>query len=302
MVTNSKSGDLSASGMKSKKKDRFDAKLFLASVGASRKAVEFSKKQAIFSQGEAANAVMYVQQGNVKLTVVNEAGKEAVVAIFGRGDFFGEGVMAGQQIRMGTATAISATTVLMIEKDEMARVLHAEHELSDRFISYMVGRNIRVEADLVDQLFNSTEKRLARTLLLLARYGRRRPAGAGASKGISRDAGGNDWHNSLSGEYVHEQVQELRLHRVQRRNQNQQVSSHRCPARVKASDSGTCLNTALWMCAEQDSSPRQPPAKKYCGDVLCPKNRPEVSRSLCPETVNRIMKQTRHASSAGSQV
>jgi CRP/FNR family transcriptional regulator, cyclic AMP receptor protein len=172
MVTNSKSSDRSASGMKAKRKSPFDAKLFLASVGASRKAVEFSKMQAIFSQGEAANAVMYVQQGNVKLTVVNEAGKEAVVAIFGRGDFFGEGVMAGQQIRMGTATAMSATTVLMIEKDEMARVLHAEHELSDRFISYMVGRNIRVEADLVDQLFNSTEKRLARTLLLLARYGR----------------------------------------------------------------------------------------------------------------------------------
>ena len=171
MVTNNKSSDLSASGMKSKKKSPFDAKLFLASVGASRRAVEFSKKQAIFSQGEAANAVMYVQQGSVKLTVVNETGKEAVVAIFGQGDFFGEGVMAGQAIRMGTATAMSPTTVLMIEKDEMIRVLHAEHELSDRFISYMVGRNIRVEADLVDQLFNSTEKRLARTLLLLARYG-----------------------------------------------------------------------------------------------------------------------------------
>jgi CRP-like cAMP-binding protein len=115
---------------------------------------------------------VYVQNGGVKLTVVNESGKEAVVAIFGPGDFFGEGAMAGQTIRMGTATAIAPTTVLVIEKDEMTRVLHAEHELSDRFIAYMLARNIRVEEDLIDQLFNSTEKRLARTLLLLARYGK----------------------------------------------------------------------------------------------------------------------------------
>jgi CRP-like cAMP-binding protein len=115
---------------------------------------------------------MYVQKGSVKFTVVNESGKEAVVAIFGPGDFFGEGGMAGQTLRMGTATAIVPTTVLIIGKDEMVRVLHTEHDLSDRFITYMLARNIRVEADLVDQLFNSTEKRLARTLLLLARYGK----------------------------------------------------------------------------------------------------------------------------------
>ena len=114
---------------------------------------------------------MYVQNGSVKLTVVNESGKEAVVAIFGSGDFFGEGGMAGQKLRMATATAVVPTTILIIEKDEMARVLHTEHALSDRFISHILARNIRVEADLVDQLFNSTEKRLARTLLLLARYG-----------------------------------------------------------------------------------------------------------------------------------
>jgi CRP/FNR family cyclic AMP-dependent transcriptional regulator len=114
---------------------------------------------------------MYVQKGSVKLTVVNEGGKEAVVAIFGPGDFFGEGGIAGQKIRMGTATALLPTTVLVIGRDEMMRVLHAEHELSDRFIAYMQERNIRVEADLIDQLFNTTEKRLARTLLLLARYG-----------------------------------------------------------------------------------------------------------------------------------
>src|SRR5450755_1469234 len=157
------------------KKTAFDAQLFLDSVGASRKVEEFRKKQAIFSQGEPADSVMYVQKGSVKLTVVNESGKEAVVAIFGSGDFFGEGGMAGQPLRMGTATAMVPTTVLIIAKDEMTRVLHAEHQLADRFITYMLARNIRVEADLVDQLFNSTEKRLARTLLLLARYGGEEP-------------------------------------------------------------------------------------------------------------------------------
>ena len=159
------------SGMRPTKKNDFDAQVFLESVGASRKVAEFRKKQAIFSQGDAADSIMYVQKGSVKLTVVNEIGKEAVMAIFGPGDFIGEGAMAGQTIRMGTATAIMPTTVLVIGKDEMTRVLHAEHELSDRFITHMLARNIRVEADLIDQLFNSTEKRLARTLLLLARYG-----------------------------------------------------------------------------------------------------------------------------------
>ena len=157
--------------MKPRNKSAFDVPVFLESVGASRRVAEFRKKQAIFSQGEAADNVMYLQKGSVKLTVVNEIGKEAVVAIFGPGDFFGEGGMAGQTIRMGTATAIVPTTILVIEKDEMIRVLHAEHELSDRFIAHMLARNIRVEEDLIDQLFNSTEKRLARTLLLLARYG-----------------------------------------------------------------------------------------------------------------------------------
>jgi len=114
---------------------------------------------------------MYIQEGGVKLTVVNESGKEAVVAILGPGDFFGEGCIAGQSICMATATAIAPTSVLVIEKDEMIRVLHGEHEFSDRFIAHMLARNIRVEEDLVDQLFNSSEKRLARTLLLLARYG-----------------------------------------------------------------------------------------------------------------------------------
>jgi CRP/FNR family cyclic AMP-dependent transcriptional regulator len=158
--------------IKSKEKPAFDAQAFLDSAGVARKVTEFKKKQAVFSQGDPANDVLYIQKGGVRLSVVNETGKEAVVAILEPGDFFGEGCLAGQPIRIGTATAITATTVLVIEKKEMIRVLHAEHAFSDRFISYMLSRNIRIEEDLVDQLFNSSEKRLARTLLLLARYGK----------------------------------------------------------------------------------------------------------------------------------
>jgi len=158
--------------IKFKEKPAFDAQAFLYSAGVARKATEFKKKQAVFSQGDPANDVLYIQKGGVRLSVVNEIGKEAVVAILEPGDFFGEGCLAGQPIRIGTATAITATIVLVIEKKEMIRVLHAEHEFSDRFISYMLSRNIRIEEDLVDQLFNSSEKRLARTLLLLARYGK----------------------------------------------------------------------------------------------------------------------------------
>jgi len=152
-------------------KRAFNAQDFLDSAGVARKVVEFGKKETIFSQGDPGKNVLYIQKGGVRLSVVNETGKEAVVAILGPGDFFGEGCLAGQPLRIGSATAVAPTTVLVIEKNEMIRVLHVEHEFSDRFISYMLSRNIRVEEDLVDQLFNSSEKRLARTLLLLARYG-----------------------------------------------------------------------------------------------------------------------------------
>ena len=151
----------------------FDAQAFLDSAGVARKVVEFAKKTTIFAQGDAAKHVMYLQQGGVKLSVVNATGKEAVVAVLKPGDFFGEGCLAGQAIRIGSATSTALSTVLVIDKEEMIRVLHSEHEFSDRFIAYMLSRNIRVEEDLVDQLFNSTEKRLARALLLLARYGKK---------------------------------------------------------------------------------------------------------------------------------
>jgi len=150
----------------------FNAQAFLDSTGIARKVVTYQKKATISAQGDSSKHVMYIQEGSVKLSVVNEVGKEAVVAMLGPGDFFGEGCLAGQKTCMGTASATTPTTVLAIEKEEMERVLHLEHAFSDRFIKYMLSRNIRVEADLIDQLFNSTEKRLARTLLLLARYGK----------------------------------------------------------------------------------------------------------------------------------
>jgi CRP/FNR family cyclic AMP-dependent transcriptional regulator len=154
------------------KADIFDAQKFLDTAGLSRKVTEYRRGESIYAQGDLAQSVMYVQKGGVKLSVVNGSGKEAVVAMFGPTDFFGEGCMAGQTIRMGTAKAITPTTLLLIEKNELLRVLHAQHELSDHFIRYMLAHNIRVEEDLIDQLFNSSEKRLARTLLLLARYGK----------------------------------------------------------------------------------------------------------------------------------
>jgi CRP/FNR family cyclic AMP-dependent transcriptional regulator len=158
--------------MKPKNNQVFSAQNFLESAGVAKKVTKFTKNESIFSQGDHAGNVMYIQDGSVKLSVVNKVGKEAVVAILGPGDFFGEGCLTGQPIRIGTATAMKPSTLLVIEKKEMTRVLHAEHELSDRFISFMLARNLRIEEDLIDQLFNSSEKRLARTLLLLSRYGK----------------------------------------------------------------------------------------------------------------------------------
>jgi CRP/FNR family cyclic AMP-dependent transcriptional regulator len=166
------SSNSAKSKRKSTQKLAFDAQAFLDSSGVARKVKELKRAQLVYAQGDAASSVMYLQSGGVKLTVVNEVGKEAVVAILGPGDFFGEGCLAGQPVRIGTATAITPAGVLVIEKGEMFKVLHAEHGLSDLFIKFMLARNIRIEADLVDQLFNSSEKRLARTLLLLARYGK----------------------------------------------------------------------------------------------------------------------------------
>lgn len=156
----------------SREKPAFDVQTFLHSAGGARRVVRYRRSETIYSQGDPATTVMYIQQGGVKLSVVNGAGQEAVVGILGPGDFLGEGGLAGQSVRMATATAITPNTLLVIEKGEMLRVLHAEHAFSDRFVAYMLRRNIRTEEDVVDHLLNSSEKRLARTLLLLAHYGK----------------------------------------------------------------------------------------------------------------------------------
>ncbi len=150
----------------------FDVRGFLKSAGVSRRIIRFARDAVVFSQGGQANSVFYIQEGGVKLSVLSAAGKEAVVAMLGPHDFFGEGCLAGQPLRMATASAVVPTTVLRIQKREMIRTLHEQPEFSDRFIAHMLARNIRIEEDLVDQLFNSSEKRLARMLLLLARYGK----------------------------------------------------------------------------------------------------------------------------------
>jgi CRP/FNR family transcriptional regulator, cyclic AMP receptor protein len=155
-----------------KKKRDFDPHAFLATIGEGRKFVLFPKKNGIFAQGDTADAVFYVQTGKVRLTVVSNTGKEATIGILGEGNFFGEGALAGQTLRMGSATAMTDCAVLRIEKKAMMGALHREHELSDMFVAYLLARNIRYEEDLVDQLFNSSEKRLARILLLLARFGK----------------------------------------------------------------------------------------------------------------------------------
>ncbi|MBP1605033.1 MAG: crp 1 [Acidobacteria bacterium] len=149
----------------------FDVNVFLESAGVARRIVKYRKAQPIFRQGEAATSVMYVQAGGVKLSVLSKRGREAVVAILGPGQFIGEDALTGATRRLGNATTMEASTLLVIEKDAMIRALHERAQLSDRFIAHLLARNARVEADLVDQLFNSSEKRLARTLLLLARYG-----------------------------------------------------------------------------------------------------------------------------------
>jgi CRP/FNR family transcriptional regulator, cyclic AMP receptor protein len=155
-----------------KNRPDFDPHHFLGTIGEGRKFVLFPKKQTIFVQGDLADAVFYIQTGKVKLSVLSKTGKEATLGILSDGDFFGEGSLAGQALRMGAATAMTDCAVLRIDKKAMMKALHREHQFSDMFVAYLLARNIRYEEDLVDQLFNSSEKRLARILLLLARFGK----------------------------------------------------------------------------------------------------------------------------------
>lgn len=154
------------------KRRDFDPDKFLATIGEGRKILSFRKKQTIFAQGDPADAVFFIQQGKAKLSVVSKTGREATIGILNSGDFFGEGALAGQPLRMGSATAMTDCALLRIDKKAISRALHREHAFSDLFVAYLLARNIRYEEDLVDQLFNSSEKRLARILLLLARFGK----------------------------------------------------------------------------------------------------------------------------------
>jgi CRP/FNR family cyclic AMP-dependent transcriptional regulator len=157
--------------MAPKTKRPLDVKLFLESAGLGKRCAVYKRKQVIFSQGDPCEHVMYVQTGAIQLSVLSNSGKEAIVAVLGPGDFLGEAALAGHPIRLETATATTASTLLVVPKRQMIRLLHNQRAFSDRFIAHMLLRNARLEADLVDHLFNSSEKRLARTLLLLARYG-----------------------------------------------------------------------------------------------------------------------------------
>ena len=161
-----------APSLPAKKKRDFDPEKFLATIGEGRKVVAFPRRQTIFTQGDAADTVFYIQEGKVRLTVVSKIGKEATLGILGEGEFFGEGGLAGQPLRMGSATAMTDCELLRIDKKAMTLALHREHSFSDLFVAYLLSRNIRYEEDLVDQLFNSSEKRLARILLLLAHFGK----------------------------------------------------------------------------------------------------------------------------------
>ena len=151
----------------------FDVQVFLESAGVAKTIATYRRGETVFQQGDACDHVMYIQSGGVKLSVVSKIGREAVVAMLGPGEFFGEGCLAGQELRMGSATAITPSRILLVGRRAMGQLLHKQHALSDRFIAHMLARNIRIEEDLIDQLFNSSEKRLARALLLLARYGKK---------------------------------------------------------------------------------------------------------------------------------
>ena len=155
-----------------KSKRSFNAQVFLASAGVSRKIVEYPRGASIFTQGDPCDHVLYIQKGNVQLSVVSQSGREAVVAMLNAGDFFGEGCLTGQAVRMGAARATTDSAILLVDKRRMIALLHKQRGMSDRFIAHMLARNIQIEEDLIDQLFNSSEKRLARILLLLANFGK----------------------------------------------------------------------------------------------------------------------------------
>ena len=209
----------------------FDPEKFLNTIGEGRKIVPVPKKQTIYAQGAACDAVFYIQKGKVRLTVVSKSGKEATIGILNPGDFFGEGGLAGQPVRMGTATAMTDCELMRIDKKAMMLALHREHTLSDMFTAYLLGRNIRYEEDLVDQLFNSSEKRLARILLLLAHFGKEGKPENVVPK-ISQETLAEMMGTTRSGQLLHEQIQEVGFHSLQRWVGSPQFTSQCCSPRL----------------------------------------------------------------------
>jgi CRP-like cAMP-binding protein len=192
--------------MKSKGKVPFDPKVFLAKVNGGRTISDYRKGQVVYRQGDPADSASFIQSGKVKKTVVSEQGKEAVVALLGTGDFFGEGCLAGEALRLSTVSAMMKCVIARISKADIARVIHEEPAFAELFISHLLARNSRVEEDLVDQLFNSSEKRLARVLLLLANFGKEDRPEPNNSKNQPRDPRGDDRHDAISCQFFHEQI------------------------------------------------------------------------------------------------
>jgi CRP/FNR family transcriptional regulator, cyclic AMP receptor protein len=198
--------------MKREKKLPFDPKAFLSKVNGGRAISDYRKDQNVYTQGQPADSVFYIQSGKVKKTVVSEQGKEAVVALLDTGDFFGEGCLTGQPRRLSTVSAVTECVIVRIAKADITRVIHEEPAFAELFIAHLLACNSRVEEDLVDQLFNSSEKRLARMLLLLANFGKVRSAGADHSENQPRDTGGDDRHDAISREFFHEQIPRIGSH------------------------------------------------------------------------------------------
>jgi len=213
----------------------FDPNTFLAMIGDARKILAVPKKQTIFTQGDEADAVFYVQKGKVKLTVVSKTGKEATIGILSEGNFFGEGSLAGQALRMGSAAAMTDCQLLRIEKKAMMAALHREHAFSDMFVAYLLARNIRYEEDLVDQLFNSSEKRLARVLLMLAHFGKEGVPET-VVPGISQETLAEMVGTTRSRvSFFMNRFRKLGLHSLQRRSSGPQLVAQRSPARLSLS-------------------------------------------------------------------
>jgi CRP/FNR family cyclic AMP-dependent transcriptional regulator len=211
---------------------KFDPSTFLSNAGLGRKIIQLKPKSAFFSQGNAADAVFYLQKGRAKLTVVSKGGKEATITLLSPGDFIGEEAIAAVAgLHMATACAITACTALKIEREEMIRVMHQEHSFSDMFMAFLLARSMRTQADLVDQLFNSSEKRLARILLLMAEFGRPGEPEMLIPEITQETPRRHDRHHPLPGQLLHESLSQTRLHRIQRSHPRSQVAAQHRPAR-----------------------------------------------------------------------